>query len=105
MNQSAAVFQNAVLRDGADALAERFRQFVRDQAFPCVGAKSAVARRQMRFVIARDMRSAWDDLRLYQALLEFAQAYRADRRLFQSFVVIFRQPERISERAFEESLW
>ena len=39
-------------------LAERFRDFVRAADFPCVGAKSALARGQMRIVIARDIRSA-----------------------------------------------
>lgn len=86
-------------------LAERFRDTVRDRAFPCVGAKSAVARDQMRFVIARDIESAWDDLRIYAALLDFALAYRADPRLFQSFVVIFEQPAGLDEVAFEAALW
>jgi hypothetical protein len=94
-----------VSKDGADPLAERFCDFIRDRRFPCVGAKSAVGRGQMRFVIARDIHSAWDDLRIYRALLAFATAYRENRKLFQSFVVIFRQPERISERAFEAALW
>jgi uncharacterized protein len=92
-------------RDDADPLAEEFRRFVRDPAFPCVGAKSAIGRGQMRFVIARDIRSAWDDLRIYRALLEFAHRFHDEPKLFQSFVVLFRQPDRIGERAFEAALW
>lgn len=96
------VFQ---LNEGQHPLAERFRDFVKDQAFPCVGAKSAIGRGQMRFVVARDIRSSWDDLRIYAALLEFATAYRADPKLFQSFVVLFEQPHRCTEDEFEELLW
>ncbi len=59
----------------------------------------------MRFVVARDIRSSWDDLRIYTALLEFATAYRADPKLFQSFVVLFEQPRRCTEDEFEDSLW
>ena len=91
--------------DTAHPLAERFRDFIRDAAFPCVGAKSAVAREQLRIVIARDINSAWDDLRIYAALLAFAQDYGRDDRLFQSLVVIFAEGEVASEVAFEEALW
>jgi len=93
------------LNDSTHPLAERFRAFVRDRSFPCVGAKSAIGRDQMTFVVARDIGSAWDDLRIYGALLGFATAYRQDPKLFQSFVVIFKGPRLISERQFEQSLW
>lgn len=85
--------------------AERFSAFVRDPQFPCVGAKSAVARAQMRIIVARDIRSAWDDLRIYSALLDFATDYRQDPRPFQSFVLIFEGPEDITETEFEAALW
>jgi FPC/CPF motif-containing protein YcgG len=78
---------------------------VKNQAFPCVGAKSAIGRGQMKFVVARDIRSSWDDLRIYAALLDFALAYRADPKLFQSFVVLFEEPHRCTEDQFERSLW
>ncbi|MEO5640955.1 MAG: YqcI/YcgG family protein, partial [Sphingomicrobium sp.] len=51
-------------------LAERFRHFVDDAGFPCVGAKAALNRGGMRFVIARDFGSAWDDLRILPGLLD-----------------------------------
>lgn len=92
--------------DDADhPLADAFRAFIREAAFPCVGAKSALAKGQIRFVVARDMRSAWDDLRIYPGLLELAQGYRDDPKLFQSFVVLFEGPREISETEFETLLW
>jgi len=91
--------------DTAHPLAQRFCDFIRDAGFPCVGAKSAVGRDQLRIVIARDITSAWDDLRIYAALLEFAQAYQQDDRLFQSLAVIFVQDDVVSEEAFERALW
>ncbi len=86
-------------------LAARFQDFVRRPDFPCVGAKSAVGRGQMKFVVARDLQSSWDDLRIYSALLEFATAYRENRKLFQSLVVLFETTPRISETAFEQAMW
>src|SRR5580698_1097106 len=91
--------------DDDHALATRFRAFVMDRPFPCVGAKSAVGRGQMRFVVARDIGSAWDDLRIYRKLLAFATAYREEPKLFQSFVVLFEQSPSIGEDAFEAALW
>jgi FPC/CPF motif-containing protein YcgG len=91
--------------DIAHPLATRFTAFVADEAFPCVGAKAALNRDGMRFVVARDFRSAWDDLRILPALLDLAKSYRADPQLFQSLVVIFDQGAPASEAEFEEKLW
>jgi uncharacterized protein YcgI (DUF1989 family) len=62
-------------------------------------------RNQLRIVVARDINSAWDDLRIYAALLDFAQSYERDDRLFQSLAVIFAEGEVGSEQAFESALW
>ncbi|HEY0623792.1 guanitoxin biosynthesis heme-dependent pre-guanitoxin N-hydroxylase GntA [Sphingomonas sp.] len=86
-------------------LARRFQAFVRDPEFPCVGAKSALARDQMRFVIGRDIRSAWDDLRILPGLHDLAASYRADPVLFQSLVVLFEEDPALDELGFETNLW
>jgi FPC/CPF motif-containing protein YcgG len=91
--------------NNGDRLAVSFREFVSRQDFPCVGAKSALARGQMQFMVARDMSSAWDDLRIYSALFNFAQTYRAKPALFQSLVVLFRGPCNLDEVRYESFLW
>jgi len=91
--------------DDNDPLAVRFRHFVGQPAFPCVGAKSALAKQQMSFVVGRDITSAWDDLRIYPALFNFAKSYKKNKRLFQSFVAIFRGPRVLDEEQFEGALW
>lgn len=91
--------------DNDHPLAAKFRRFIAKPSFPCVGAKSALSRGQLSFVIARDITSAWDDLRIYPALFNFAKSYRPRRKLFQSFVVIFQGPRSLSEREFEHYLW
>lgn len=93
------------LDDDRHPLAERFRCFIRNSDFSCVGAKSALARNQLRIVVARDIASAWDDLRILPELIDFARAYRDDRRLYQSFVVLFEGPDTLTEGAFETHLW
>ena len=87
------------------ALAERFRDFIRQQPFPCVGAKSALSRGQLKVFIARDIASGGDDGRIYPALLAFIARYRERPDLFQSFAVVFEQPHVRPEEAFEAALW
>ena len=86
-------------------LAEAFRRFVREPAFPCVGAKSALAKGDLRTLVARDIRSDQDDARIHAALLAFVANYRERPDLFQSFAVIFETAEDLSEQSFETHLW
>jgi hypothetical protein len=86
-------------------LAERFRTFVQSASFPCVGAKAALSREGMHFVVGRDIRSAWDDLRIYPNLLHLARSYREEPKLFQSLVVLFEEDAKLNEPGFESNLW
>ena len=91
--------------NGDDPLAHRFRSFITDRSFPCVGAKAALKRDGMRFIVARDFRSAWDDLRIIPALFDLARSYRAAPELFQSLVVLFEKGAPRDEHRFEQGLW
>jgi uncharacterized protein len=86
-------------------LAKRFREFIQDRNFPCVGAKSALAKGNMRIIVGRDLRSAWDDLRIHPALLSIARDYALDPAPFQSLAVVFEEDAQLDEKAFERHLW
>ena len=92
-------------KNSALSLEKSFRNFVARPSFPCVGAKSAVAKHQVEFFHGRDITSAWNDIPLLQALQKFARNYRRNRALFSSFVAIFKTPLSMSESAFEAALW
>ena len=92
-------------QDQAHLLARRFAAFISKPEFPCVGAKAALNRDGMRFVVARDFRSGWDDLRIMPGLLDLAKSYRADPIPFQALVVIFDTGAPSSEAEFEQGLW
>ena len=79
--------------------------FIREPAFPCVGAKSALAKGQIEVVRARDIRSSWDDIPIHTALYAFAARYRDDPKLFQSLAVVFDGPDDLAEADFEAALW
>ena len=87
------------------SIIDDFRSFIRDPAFPCVGAKSALARDQMRILVARDIASAWDDLDIIAAIHRLAGDYRADPVLFQSLAIMFQASAPMDEAAFEHHLW
>jgi len=91
--------------DAEHPLAQSFRRFLQDPAFPCVGAKSALSRNAIKIVVARDLTSGWDDLRIYPALLAFVSRYKREPTLFRSFAVVFETPTSLSEADFERHLW
>ena len=91
--------------DNDHTLARHFRERVQENNFPCVGAKSALGRGRMDILVARDLRSAWDDLRILPALTATVAKYRAEREIFRTLVVIFEGPDDLSEEAFERHLW
>ncbi|HEX8486844.1 guanitoxin biosynthesis heme-dependent pre-guanitoxin N-hydroxylase GntA [Sphingomonas sp.] len=78
---------------------------VADRAFPCVGAKAALAKGTLNVLAANRIDSAWDDLRIHDGLIRFAEAYRENPGLFRSFAVVFEGPEELDEPAFEAAVW
>lgn len=86
-------------------LAVRFRDYIEDRGFPCVGAKSALGRNQMTAFVGRDLTSAWDDVALADALVQFAHDYNEEYPLFTTFAAFFPSSPAMNEEQFEASLW
>ena len=82
-----------------------FEEFVRDPLFPCVGAKAALSKRQMTYVVARDIRSAWDDLDIHTMIRAIVDLYRKNPAPFRSLAVIFEDDSAMDELGFERHLW
>ncbi|MDI7775105.1 guanitoxin biosynthesis heme-dependent pre-guanitoxin N-hydroxylase GntA [Asticcacaulis sp. EMRT-3] len=88
-----------------EGVSELFRAFIREKSFPCVGARSALARHHMHIMEAGDIRCPRDDAAIFDRLAGFAADFAASPDLFQSFVVIFATGDALSEEAFEQALW
>ncbi len=82
-----------------------FEEFVHDPLFPCVGAKAAMAKQQMTFVVARDITSAWDDLAIHEKIREIVERYRQNPAPFRSLAVVFEDDTAMDELSFEQQLW
>jgi FPC/CPF motif-containing protein YcgG len=88
-----------------EGLEHALKSYVADPSFPCVGAKSALAKGRLEIVGCRDLTSAWDDVRIHDELLRFAKAYQQDPGLFRSLAIVFEGPDNLSEDEFEQALW
>lgn len=87
------------------ALATRFREFIQEREYPCVGAKSALGRNQMTAYVGNSLLSAWDDVALVNELIEFADEYRKTKTMFRTFVAFFPNTPEMDEQKFETALW
>ena len=80
-------------------------RFIADAAFPCVAAKTALAKGQVTVMKAHDLRCPADDSAVLAGLYAFVDGYNQRESLFQSLVVIFRGPKELDEAGFESALW
>jgi uncharacterized protein len=83
----------------------RLKAFIQAVDFPCVGAKSAVARGELTCSVYDDISSAAQDLDLRKDVCEFIGRLDRTGPVVQSFTAIFRTPEELTEEAFEKDLW
>jgi len=84
---------------------EELLERVADASFPCVGAKSALARSMLKVLACHSLKSAWDDVQIHSELLEWARAYREDPNGLRSLAAVFEGPADLSEEAFEAAMW
>lgn len=78
---------------------------IADERFPCVGAKSAMARGSLRTIVCHSLESGWDDVRIHSELLEWAKAYRENPEGLRSLAVVFEGPGDLDEERFEAAMW
>jgi len=86
---------------GRDELLER----ISAPDFPCVGAKSALARGTLEVLVGHSLESAWDDVLIHSKLLDWANGWRADPEGLRSLAVVFEGPGDLSESQFEAAMW
>ena len=82
----------------------KFLDRIARPAFPCVGAKSALAHEGIEFFEAADLREDACDEALLARLQDFARRAEPDA-LFISFVALFPRTPALDEASFETALW
>lgn len=78
---------------------------ISDASFPCVGAKSALAKGALKILPCLSLTSSWDDLTIHNTLLEWVVEYRSSPKILRSLAIVFEGPMTLSEKEFEIALW
>lgn len=94
--------------DSGPALSARFREFIDEDHFPCVGAKAALARGALRTAEFGTLGDPVNDAPLLQALAGFAAMIDArdyPESTVHSFAALFCGPFATGELRFERLLW
>lgn len=84
---------------------DELRARIAEPGFPCVGAKSALARGSLKVLVCHSLASGWDDVKIHRELMDWAEEYRADPSGLRSLAVAFSGPDDLDERTFEALMW
>lgn len=84
---------------------EELRARIAEADFPCVGAKSALARGTLKTLVCHSLASGWDDVRIHRELMAWADGYKTDPTGLRSLAVVFAGPDDLDEAEFELLMW
>ena len=94
-----------MLRDTSDSsITNAFQAFIGRDAFPCLGAKAAAARQNIRVLCADDLQATTSDALITRCLQDFAAGLTPSS-LYVSLAVTFAHTVPLSEKEFEDALW
>jgi uncharacterized protein len=82
-----------------------FVDFIEDKSFPCVGAKTAMAKNQLSCIVVGNIFCTADDEKIINFLHTFIDKYRTSDNQFHSAAIIFKSPQNITEAAYEIAIW
>lgn len=86
-------------------MVDEFLTFIQESSFPCIGAKAAAAKQQMRCMVVGSMEGVKDDSRILQFLYQFVDDFRDSSGHFHSAAILFNTTKKYSEEKFDELLW
>ncbi|MEO6453226.1 MAG: guanitoxin biosynthesis heme-dependent pre-guanitoxin N-hydroxylase GntA [Ginsengibacter sp.] len=89
----------------APVIINEYLAYLKNKEFPCIGAKAALAREQVKCMVADHMACPNNDISILQFLYDFTDQYRKAKEFYHSAAVIFTAPAFINEELFDELLW
>jgi uncharacterized protein len=84
---------------------EEYKSFLHRKEYPCIAAKAAIQKQQVRVFVADHMACPKDDRSILNFLYKFVDEYRSSKEFFHSAAIIFKGPETMDEEDFERMLW
>ena len=92
-------------KDSDDAIIEKVKSFIRDDNFPCVGAKAAQSQKLIEYRVYRELASDSSTTSFYLDIHEYLLTLNLEDARVQSFVAIFPETAFDTEIEFERILW
>ena len=89
----------------SQSIIKEYLLFLDNKAFPCVGARAALARQHLKCMVAEHMACPIDDLAILQFLYDFVDEFRNSKKTFHSASIIFKEPKVVNEEIFDELMW
>ncbi len=82
-----------------------YYNFLSNKVFPCVAAKDAMAKGNIKLFVADNIACPKDDKSILDFIYKFTDFYRKSGKGFYSAAIIFNQPEILNEEVFDGLLW
>lgn len=84
---------------------EEYLAYLKNKEFPCIAARAAAAKQQVKCMVAGHMACPKDDHIILQFLYEFVDEYRNSNGFYHSAAIIFKEPCFYNEEMFDGLLW
>lgn len=91
--------------DSNEKIISSYLEWISSREFPCIGAKAAARREQVRCLVVDHMACPAHDPRILQFIYTFIDGYRESVKSFHSAAVIFRLPIAMDELSYDKLLW
>lgn len=88
-----------------EKIEKKYRDFINDKSFPCIGAKASQTKKQSWCLVAGNMGCPAHDAQALEFIYHFIDEFRNSGGGFYSAAVIFNGPLEITESMFETFLW
>ncbi len=93
-----AVYEN-------EKIIEEYLSFIDNKDFACIAAKAALAKQQIKCLVADHMACPKDDHNILKFLYSFVDQYRDSDELYYSAAIIFKEPVYSNEEIFDKNMW
>lgn len=84
---------------------EQYKAYLDKKEFACIAAKAALARQQIKCLVADHIACPKDDNAILQFLYAFIDDYRGSKEMYHSAAIIFKSTDIYNEQMFDEFMW
>ena len=100
-----AMVKNPGTQSDSQIIIEEYLSFLKAKDFPCIAAKAALAREQVKCIVVDNMACPKDDAIILQFLYDFVDEYRRTNDFYNTATIIFSAPSTYNEEIFDQLLW